>query len=212
VTMKSLTMHFLRTVCFSIWCVGTPSFATALPSYFCVFTEPFISLDISPAGVIYSDGERKEIVQPTGFTIEGPVTVISGKLADQTVFGIAISKEAGSDGMSDYVLPYKGLLETSAYGDNKLNGACLRHPDGSGPRPVVHVGENGRLNVRAAPNARGRVINRVGQGMSVWAYPEARVRGWVRVSAALYPANETGEVRVVSGWVNARFLGRGFGQ
>jgi hypothetical protein len=177
-----------------------------------VFTEPFISLDISPAGVIYSDGERKEIVQPTGFTIVGPVTVISSKLADQTVFGIAITKEPGSDGMSEFVMPYKGLLETSTSGNRKLNGACLRHPDGSRSRPVVNVRENERLNVRAAPNVRGRIVNRVGQGVSVWVHPEAAVGGWVRVSTALYPANETGEVRVVSGWVNARFLGRGLGQ
>jgi uncharacterized membrane protein len=211
-TMKSLIRHFPWTLCFSICCVATPSFATALPSYSCVFTEPFISLDISPAGVIYSDGERKEMVQPTSFKIEGPVTVINGKLADQTVFGIAISKEPGSDGMSDYVTPYKGLLETSAFDDNKLNGACLRHPDGSRSRLVVNVRENERLNVRSAPNVRGRIINRVRQGMSVWAHPEAAVGGWVRVSTALYPANETGEVRVVSGWVNARFLGGGLGQ
>jgi uncharacterized membrane protein len=202
----------LASLLFSISCAASPSFATALPSYNCVFTEPFISLDISPAGVIYGQGDSKEIVQPSGFTIDGPLTVISGKLANQTVFGIAITKEPGSDGMSEFVMPYKGLLETSAYGETKLSGACLKHPDGSRPRPVVNVAENGRLNVRAAANARARIVNHVGSRGSVWAYSETTNRGWVRVSTALYPPNETGQVRVVSGWVNGRFLGRGYGQ
>jgi uncharacterized membrane protein len=207
-----LNKVLLASLLFSYSCLATPCFATALPSYHCVFTEPFISLEISPAGVIYVQGDSNEIVQPTGFTIEGPVTVISAKLANQTVFGIAITKEPGGDGMSDYIMPFKGLLETSAFGDTKLSGACLKHPDGSRPRPVVNVAENGRLNVRASPNARARIVNHVGPRGSVWAYPDATNRGWVRVSTALYPSNETGEVRVVSGWVNGRFLGRGYGQ
>jgi uncharacterized protein YgiM (DUF1202 family) len=180
--------------------------ATAMPSYSCVFTEPFISVDSFPGGVRY---ETPEGAQPVAAAILGgspAKPVLDGKIGGSKSFSLAIVKKPGSDGMSSLMRPYTGTLSGSAVG-NALEGACLKYPDGTTPRQVTGVIETDTLNVRTKPSANGAIIARVRPGTSVWAFPETVKNGWARVAVAKFPPGEDGNVTIVTGYVRAKFLG-----
>lgn len=88
-------------------------------SIYCIFTEPFISVSYN------SDTNIVKIETPTEGSVEvpGKVTFDKGGMISITSEGIShklvvnTTKE-GSDGMSDFVYPFEGVI------DNDLFGGC----------------------------------------------------------------------------------------
>jgi uncharacterized membrane protein len=209
-------MWHSRTVLSAIILLGlsgppTAGFATSLPSFQCTFTEPFITILTSPRGIIYEAPDANQSLLATSVDTGSPTTIVKATLADRSTFSLDISKEPGSDGMSEFAFPYTGKLASSAFG-MVITGGCLKHANGTSPRRIINVAEVDRLNVRAGPNARARIVNPLRAQSKIWAYPQNPASGWVRVSSVLYPPNESGTVRVIEGWVNGRFLGPAIGQ
>jgi uncharacterized membrane protein len=183
-----------------------PAFASALPSYACVFTEPFISIDTFPGGVRYDAMGETLNVGNLSFTIAGFISTVEGVLPDGKLFNLAISPGPAGDGMSELMRPFAGVLTGTAVG-NTVNGACLQFPADSLPRLVINVAEDDVLNVRNKPNAKATLVNIVRPGGTVWALVEEMQNGWARVATPSFPKGESGDVTVVEGWVNAKFLG-----
>lgn len=190
----------------SSFAIATMAHATAMPSYSCVFTEPFIGMDSFPGGVRYQTPETSENAKRVALTGSTAKPVVSGTLGSGKSFSLLIVKKPGSDGMSDFVRPYTGQLSGLAIGQ-PLEGACLKYPDGTTPRRVIGVVDTDKLNVRSKPAKGASVVARVGPGGSVWAFPQTTRNGWARVAVAKYPAGEDGNVTVVTGWVRTKFLG-----
>jgi uncharacterized membrane protein len=180
--------------------------ASAIPSYSCVFTEPFVSLDSFPGGFRYATPDKAETGAVSTFTIVGDTAVLGGTLTSGKSFSVRIQNKAAGDGMSDVIRPYTGTLSGTVAG-TAVQGACLKFPDGTTPRPVKNMAAGDKLNVRMKPSAKAKIINRVAPGGMVWAYPESTVKGWARVTTAVFPKGESGMVSITTGWVNARFLG-----
>jgi uncharacterized membrane protein len=178
--------------------------SAALPSFWCSFTEPFITVSTARNGIYYDDNDQR-----VGFALrpviqkQGADIVLSGRLKDGSEFTLNISKGSGSDGMSEFDYPYVGKLSGAA----SVIGGCVRMPDGTQLRRVVGVAENDLLNLRSQPNASAKTIGAVYAKGLVWAKPAALKKGWVRVSVVLRPKNEQGLITAVEGWVNAKFLG-----
>jgi hypothetical protein len=179
--------------------------ATAMPSFSCVFTEPFIGIDVWPGGMRVATPERAQAVKAAtlGGTAREPVvsTTVAGEKTT-----LAIRDKPGSDGMSDHLRPLTGLLTRGANAMPQP-GACLRFPDGTTPRPVTGVGVADHLMVRASGNVRAAKVGELGSRGMFWAFPEPLVAGWARGAIERLPEGGTGQSRVVIGWVNARFLG-----
>ncbi len=176
---------------------------SSTPSFSCWWTEPFDGFELSPEGAIYFSAETPDF-SGTPLTNVKVVKVgsgwnVSGKAGADTIT-VNITKEEGSDGMSDYTTPYAGLL------NRQWNGACLKHGNGTVPRDVVGVAENDVLNVRSAPNASARIVTTIGQKGTAWVYPGKPKNGWVKVSARKYSGEESGPVTAVDGWVNGAFV------
>ena len=141
----------------------------------------------------------------TGTNLE---PILSGKLGSDGI-RLTITNRQGSDGMSDFVSPLSGSLSRlngSGVARPNQTGACTKLPDGTSPRPVIGVTAEAPLNVRGRGNRQARIVGTLPPNASFWAYPEDPVRGWVRGAFIKFPA-ERGPIRVVEGWVSARYLG-----
>ena len=177
--------------------------AASLPSFWCSFTEPFITVSTGRNGIYYDDND-----QHVGFALrpvvrkQGADFMLSGRLKDGSNFTVKISKGSGSDGMSEFDYPYVGTLS----GIVSVNGGCVRMPEGTQMRRVVGVANNDQLNLRNQPNASGKIIGAAYATSFVWAKPGALKKGWARVAAVLHPKDEQGLITAVEGWVNAKFL------
>jgi uncharacterized protein YgiM (DUF1202 family) len=180
--------------------------ASAIPSYSCVFTEPFVSMDSFPGGFRYATPDGTQTGAVSTFTLNGGTTVLGGKLSSGKSFSVKILMQVAGDGMSDVKRPYAGTLSGTAVGPT-VEGACLKFPDGTTPRPVKNVAANDKLNVRTKPSSKAKIVNRIGPGGMVWAFPEATVKGWARVATSVIPKGDSGMVSIATGWVNAKFLG-----
>jgi uncharacterized membrane protein len=203
--MMTLKKH-VWTMIAGIVSVSAPASATALPSFACSFTEPFVSLQTSPVGVHIATQLTSTTLAPAVFQTDGEKVTLASGANDAFSFKLIIVKDAGSDGMSDFAFPYAGTL-TIPKGIANQTGGCVKLADGTTPRQVTNLTNDNRLNIRSAPNSRARIINTLAQGGLVWAYPEDRQGNWVRVSSILYPRNDQGDVRVVNGWAHGRYLG-----
>jgi uncharacterized membrane protein len=178
--------------------------AVSLPSFWCSFTEPFITVSTSRSGIYYDDNDQR-VGFARGPTVQkrGAEIVLSGRLRDGSDFMLTISKDSGSDGMSEFDYPYVGKLAGAA----SVIGGCVRMPEGTQMRRVVGVAENDQLNLRSQPNASAKIVGAVYAKSFVWAKPVALKKGWARVAAVLRPKNEQGRITAVEGWVSAKFLG-----
>lgn len=194
------------TIIAGIMSVSAPACATALPSFACSFTEPFIAVQTSPVGVRIATPLNSTLLAPGIFQTDGDKVTFASDTNDASGFKLIIEKDVGSDGMSDFVFPYTGMLSIPN-GISNHTGGCVKLADGTTPRSVVNLQNDDRLNVRAAPSPRARIVNTLVQGGVVWAYPESRRGNWVRVSSLVYPRNDQGDVRVVMGWAHGRYLG-----
>ena len=178
--------------------------AASLPSFWCSFTEPFITVSTARNGIYYDDNDRR-----VGFALSPKVQrqadeiVLSGRLKDGSNFALTISKGEGSDGMCEFDYPYVGKLVGSA----SVIGGCVHMPEGTRLQRVVGVADNDQLNLRKQPNASAKIIGAAYAKGFVWAKPGALKMGWARVAVVLRPKNEQGLITAVEGWVNARFLG-----
>lgn len=178
--------------------------AAALPSFWCSFTEPFITVSAARNGIYYDDNDRR-----VGFALSPKVQrqadeiVLSGRLKDGSNFALTISKGEGSDGMSEFDYPYVGKLVGSA----SVIGGCVRMPEGTRLQRVVGVADNDQLNLRNQPNATAKIIGAAYAKGFVWAKPGVLKKGWARVAVVLRPKDEQGLITTIEGWVNARFLG-----
>jgi uncharacterized membrane protein len=190
-------------------CLALASFsaqASSLPSFACRFTEPFISIDTYAGGALFITPENstKAIVTNLG---GGAAASLAISLPDKGKFELNIAKKQGSDGMSDFVFPFQGAFRR---GSNTAQiGGCIQFPDGTSPRAVANISETDTLNVRRAGSTKSSIITKLRLGTSVWVFPEDVVKGWVRVAAPVYPVNGSGPIKVVEGWVNAKYLGKG---
>jgi uncharacterized membrane protein len=177
--------------------------AAALPSFWCSFTEPFITVSTGRNGIYYDDNDQRvgfvtrPLVQKQGAEI-----VMSGRLKDGSAYTLRISKDIGSDGMSEFDYPYVGKLS----GAGSVIGGCVRMPDGTQLRRVVGVANNDQLNLRSQPNAAAKIIGAAYANSFVWTKPGALKKGWLRGAAVLRPKDEQGLITAVEGWVNAKFL------
>jgi uncharacterized membrane protein len=178
--------------------------AVSLPSFWCSFTEPFITVSTARNGIYFDDNDqrvgfaRRPTVQKNDADI-----VLSGRLKGGSGFTLTINKDSGSDGMSEFDYPYVGKLSGAA----SVIGGCVRMPEGTQMRRVVDVAKNDQLNLRSQPNASAKIIGAAYAKSFVWAKPVALKKGWARVAAVLRPKNEQGLITFVEGWVNAKFLG-----
>lgn len=97
--------------------VLTLSHVASAESIYCTFTEPFISVSYN------SDTNKVKVESPDQGTLEvpGKVTFDKGGIITITSEGIShrlvidTTKE-GSDGMSDFVYPFEGVIDDSLYG------------------------------------------------------------------------------------------------
>jgi uncharacterized membrane protein len=178
--------------------------AVLLPSFWCSFTEPFITVSTGRNGIYYDDNDQR-----VGFVTrplvqkQGAELVVSGRLKDGSAFTLKISKDIGSDGMSEFDYPYVGKFSGAA----SVIGGCVKMPDGTQLRRVVGVADNDQLNLRSQPNAAAKIIGAAYAKGFVWAQPGALKKGWARGAAVLRPRDEQGLITAVEGWVNAKFLG-----
>jgi uncharacterized membrane protein len=177
--------------------------AASLPSFWCSFTEPFITVSSARNGIYYDDNDQHvghaltPMVQKPGKEI-----ILSGRLKDGSAITLKISKGEGSDGMSEFDYPYIGALS----GAVSVIGGCVKMPDGTQLRRVVGVADNDQLNLRSQPNAAAKIVGAAYAKGFVWAQPGALKKGWARVAVVLRPKNEQGLITAVEGWVNAKFL------
>lgn len=180
--------------------------ATAYPSLSCVFTEPFVGIEIWPGGASLITPEATRVATArklAGTALEPTVTAtIDGKK-----IGLVIENSPGSDGMSDFERPLTGYLTGYLLAAPQM-GACLRYPDGTTPRPVIGIAGINRLTVRNRPLPNARVVGHLGAGTRFWAFPEAAVRGWARGAFQKMPVTTTGKITTAIGWVAAANLGR----
>ena len=178
--------------------------AAALSSFWCSFTEPFITVSTARNGIYYDDNDQRigfalrPVVQKLGANI-----VLSGHLKNGTDFTLNISKGSGSDGMSEFDYPYVGKLVGSA----SVIGGCVRMQEGTRLQRVVGVADNDQLNLCKQPNASAKIVGAAYAKGFVWAKSGALKKGWARVSVVSRPKDEQGLITAVEGWVNARFLG-----
>jgi hypothetical protein len=128
---------------------------------------------------------------------------MSGHLKDGSAFTLKISKDIGSDGMSEFDYPSVAKLSGAA----SVIGGCVKMPDGTQLRRGVGVADNDQLNLRSQPNAAAKIVGAVDVKGFVWAKAGALKKGWARGTAVLRPKNEQGLITAVEGWVNAKFLG-----
>jgi uncharacterized membrane protein len=174
-----------------------------MPSFWCSFTEPFITVYSARNGLRYDDNDANVgMAGNPAFKMSGAAFVLSGQLKDGKTFTVNITKGEGSDGMSEYDYPFVGVLAGSA----AVTGGCVKLPDGTELRQVVGVAENDKLNLRSKPNAEAKIVGRVHPKGFVWLKPTSAKSKWSRVSAIAHPGSEQGAVTAVEGWVNVRFL------
>ena len=178
--------------------------ASAIPSYSCVFTEPFVVIDSFPGGIRYTTPDAVLTAKGAAVTTStGTKATLEGEVKAGT-FSVSITKKPGTDGMSDLVRPYIAtLLAKPAV---KVTGACLRYPDGTTPRKVNI--RTGKLNVRSKGSTSSAKVVALNPGASVWAFPENVTNGWVHVAAAKNPDGGSGLITVVEGYVRSTFLAR----
>ena len=197
-------MKILSTAIILLISFASHAHAASLLSFWCNFTEPFITVSTGRNGIYYDDND-----QHVGFALrpvlrkQGADFMLSGRLKDGSSFTVKISKGEGSDGMSDFDYPYVGALSGIA----SVNGGCVRMPEGTQMRRVVGVANNDQLNLRNQPNASGKIIGAAYATSFVWAKPGALKKGWARVAAVLHPKDEQGLITSIEGWVNGMFLG-----
>lgn len=185
--------------------------ATAFPSISCVFTEPFIGIEV------WNSGTR--VITPEGLF---PVSqrILGGTRLEPTITAkvngmdlkLSVINDVGSDGMSEFARPLTGELMGWPPMPTALTGACLRYPDGTTPRPVIGISNNGKLNVRARANASSRLLGQLRPRSRFWAFPESAQNGWVRGAFERIPSGESGMITVGEGWVRARYLGLAGGE
>jgi uncharacterized membrane protein len=177
--------------------------AATIPSFWCSFTEPFITLNTARNGVIYDDNDANTsfVAQPS-VQMRGATTVISGNLKAGESFTVEITRGSGSDGMSEFDYPYVGVLS----GAKTVTGGCVKLPSGTHLRQVTGVAENDKLNVRAKPNTTAKIVGQAFPKGYVWLKPGASKNGWAMASVIKHPKSEQGTVTSVQGWVKARFL------
>jgi uncharacterized membrane protein len=184
-----------------------------LPSFQCYWSEPFIGVQVSTAGVVLFQpleeageaGEDGDSLEKALVTTTGSQVNVSGVQNNGRPFRMVIKDKPGYDGMSDFEGSHTG--EILVFDDmGPLKGLCIKHGDGTKPRRVVGVAETDELNVRAKPNASSAILTSLGPREYAWAYPSGARNGWVKVTAAKYPQNELGRIGVVSGWVNGKYL------
>jgi uncharacterized membrane protein len=196
-------LKILPTVIILLIAFASQAQAALLPSFWCSFTEPFINVSTGRNGVYYDDNDQRVgfVARPL-LQKQGAELVMSGRLKDGNTFTLKISKDIGSDGMSEFDYPYVGKLSGAA----SVIGGCVKMPDGTQLRRVVGVADNDQLNLRGQPNAAAKIVGAVDVKGFVWAKAGALKKGWARVAVVLRPKNEQGLITAVEGWVNAKFL------
>lgn len=194
----------LSTVIILLIALASQAQAALLPSFWCSFTEPFITVSTARNGIYYDDNDQR-----VGFVTrplvqkQGAELVMTGRFKDGSAFTLKISKDIGSDGMSEFDYPYVGKLSGAA----SVIGGCVRMSDGTQLRRVVGVADNDQLNLRSQPNAAAKIVGAAYAKGFVWAKPGALKKGWAHGAAVLRPKDEQGLITAVEGWVNAKFLG-----
>jgi hypothetical protein len=175
------------------------------PSFSCWWSEPFDEFEVSPAGATFFGAETLggsgTSLSDVKIVRAGSTLTISGT-SEAYGISVKITKEPGSDGMSDASTPYAGLL------NGVFNGACIRLGSGTIPKTVTGVADGDKLNVRALPSASSKIVATIPPRGSVWIYPQKAKNGWLKVSAIRYPPKESGFVTVVDGWVNSSFVSK----
>ncbi len=185
----------------SMLVVSAPVQAATLPSYWCSFTEPFISIFSGADGVVLANSGAVEVVKQAVFRAGAEGGVLIGQMKNGGHFVLKIRTGAGSDGMSDQEYPMTGVLS----GAFNINGGCVRLPRGSRVMQVVGVAPDDTLNLRAAPSASSLLLDRI-RLQYLWLLSGKAKGGWVRVAAISFPAGEEGKIGVSQGWVNGKFL------
>lgn len=190
----------------ALFATGSAAGATAYPSLSCVFTEPFVAVDVWPGGarLITPEATRLATARVLGGTMIAPTVTLT---IDGKAVALRIENTPGSDGMSDFVRPLTGYL-TGYLLATPQQGACLRYPDGTTPRPVIGVAATSRLNVRDRASPKSRVVGQMEPRGRFWAFPESTVSGWARGAFEKVPLEGTGKIVTAIGWVRVVNLGR----
>ena len=192
---------------FGILIFDSAALAVTTPSYLCKFSEPNSAIYISE-GKIKKDSSRELDDLDISATEQKDGNIIFHSTApDGKALMVEISKGEGSDGASAYDWPYLGAInsESSRY---SMVGGCLKFPDGATPRQVMGLAKNDRLKLRAKRNSKSAILAVAKLATFVWVYPDQRTKGWTHVATAVYPKDDNGMIKVVDGWVNAKFIGR----
>ncbi|MDE2445655.1 MAG: hypothetical protein KGO94_05715 [Alphaproteobacteria bacterium] len=179
---------------------AAPANATS-PSYWCSFTEPFVSLFTGASSTVFSNSGAVERVAKPQFSPAPGGGILSGTLKDGGTYKIKVSAGKGSDGMSDFDYPLTGVL-TGAF---NATGGCLKLPPGTALRQIVGVAPDDNLVLRVGPSAKARAIDKIKLDY-VWAIPGPARNGWQRVVVLVWPKGEQGMISTRTGWVNRKFL------
>jgi uncharacterized membrane protein len=179
--------------------------AAPVPSLYCAFTEPFANILVWPGSV---RATHEQTFTTTNFAVTGTrlEPVIETRINNRPM-KLSVHQDSGSDGMSDFVYPLTGKLSGWMMGTAQLEGGCVRFPHGSAPWQIVGLSQTQTLNVRQRPSLQGRVVGKLDANDQVWIVPGNTSGTWTRVAYAFMPNAETGDVRIVQGWVATRYLG-----
>jgi hypothetical protein len=199
-------MRYTALLASLIFLGGSTAHATAYPSLSCVFTEPFVGVEVWPGGasLITPEATRVATARKLGGTTLEPAVTLT---VDRKKIALRIQNIPGSDGMSDFERPLTGYL-TGYLMATPQTGACLRYPDGTTPRPVTGVAATKRLIIRDRALPSARVVGQLGPRARFWAFPEPVVRGWTRGAFEKIPVSSSGKITTAIGWVRAAHLGR----
>ena len=194
----------MRTILFAVALLPFSASATAFPSLSCVFTEPFVGIDVWPGGARAITPEKTLLLRNRKLGGSALEPTVQGTIAGMPA-QLAIINKPGSDGMSDFERPLTGTL-TGWPSTATLQGACLRYPDGTTPRDVIGIAPTSKLIVRSTSAGAGSIVGRIGPRGRFWAYPDPLVKGRARGAFERLPTGGTGSIVVAEGWVHARFL------
>ena len=182
---------------------AVPAHAASMPSYWCSFTEPFISVFSGSDALVYENSGEDERVSAPDFKPAAGGGEISGLLKKGDRFSVKIKSGTGSDGMSDFDFPLTGVLA----GSPAISGGCLKLPDGTKLRHITGVAPDDNLTLRDGPSVKAMAINKI-KLEYVWLKSSHAQKGWVQVIVLVFPKGESGMIKTAEGWVNGKFLAK----
>jgi hypothetical protein len=205
----ALPTFLIVNIAFSV--ISPPVLAAAnpagLPSLLCEFNEGKVIATISTEGLVLAEysGKPKSYAYLSGNVADPKAQAYTFQTNDtKTKVLINIRRETGTDGVTE--LEYQ--LAADFPGGS---GACTEFPQGFVPRHVRGVATNDVLNIRSKATEKSSIVATADVGGWVFVSKSTTsTKGsktkWAKVAVPVVPANESGPIKTVVGFVNNSFV------